>query len=1289
MADKWWQWMFDMSWQVSILIVIVGAFCFFYKKSSSRIFYYLWLIVFIKLITPPQIGHNYSISSLIHNLNIKSSQQSQMGSSIQSNFKNPAQISTDFVINKKMPVPDAIVTVSPKSAEDIKSPTLKIPPISYQQLFLILWALGIVVILLRTFISLNKFHRLLFTIGQKTPQWLMENLASLSKEIGLRRTPECYILPEWNSLCVFGWFKPKLIIPDDLLKKLTQEQFQMAIYHELFHIKRRDIIMNGVQSLIQMIYWFHPLVWIASREIRHHREMIVDESVVNTFDSLPPKSYEETILTLSENNNINPVPAVVGIFEPRSYIFRRIVHLLETTSFVGKRRFSLLNWLILAIFTVFFVPMGMSQPKDDEMKVEKKSFPEVLSESQRLYMEWTDKTFFAAFLDQREFEDLLDSTKADLEKKWIGTLEGPWSKKYYQAINCLATIKSKNAGEVLLKIAAERREKDNRDRWMAVRALGIISYEKAIPELIHLVYYPNQNTRFWAQISLARITGVNFGTDWEKWGNWWSEQGKEPPFSPQKVQWASNPQWMDPQVQQEADKKFIEKLKGEKRETPSTTPLPPEEKSQKESKESEELKSQPRLESDSLKSAEILRETLLKKAEQLDNEVKSMVEHLTKEQEDLQKKRKYLQEDLHKIAEELKNKAGEETRKKVMDLQDELLKEAEKLKAEMSGDVNLHKMIEDLQKEMKVLQEDLLKEVEKLQKQANSDAQKTVQDLKQLLKEVEQINYKPKNMIEQLNKDTAASQKEIEALQEEFLKKFEELKNQNNVKEQSDKESKDLNIDPEKSDEKEGKIEVITGKDLSLYGIVTDKSGKPISDVKIMNWAPFGSNQQETLTDKDGKFYFEKNWGYVVIAKKDGYAPAFCEFRDKFLDEKPGKGPPDSKITFLRFKLTLTKGGTVEGKIVSIIDNKPIEDAKVWVERWAVDPDVGLNRYIIWTSEPASTGKKGNFAFNNVPPGTLRIRSTADGFSENTSPDFIFDDKDKKAVTLVLAPKTQEEISKEKAKKEVDLSLSGTVTDASGKPIDGVDISNFYPHGSNPQSTFTDSQGKFYFNRERGYVVIAKKNGFAPTFYEFKDELNKLRGKPINIKIVLTEGGIVEGVISSMADNKPIANAKVWVERWAKDEDVGCNRYVIWKSEPVQSDEKGKYRIINVPSGASRICSKAESFAENKSTEFALNDKEEKNIPLQLYEGVKLILTIIDNETNKPIAGALVKIIEVAENSSDRDGKCVFNNMSKGSYFIMIAASGYHDIWERDYKIEDQKGTKEVLIKMVKKSVQK
>lgn len=159
-----------------------------------------------------------------------------------------------------------------------------------------------------------------------------------------------------------------------------------------------------------------------------------------------------------------------------------------------------------------------------------------LNADQQAVLDWTDRQF-RGFFDGRSFDGWSDKERADLESRLVDTLKGPISREYYQSINSLAALHATNALPALRVIALERRDKDNRDRWMAIRALGMIGDRASVPELIHLVYHGNSNTRWWAQISLVRITGKNFGSDWNVWGTWWNEQKGEPPFHPEIIRW--------------------------------------------------------------------------------------------------------------------------------------------------------------------------------------------------------------------------------------------------------------------------------------------------------------------------------------------------------------------------------------------------------------------------------------------------------------------------------------------------------------------------------------------------------------------------------------------------------------------------------------------------------------------------------------------------------------------------------------------------------------------------------
>jgi tetratricopeptide (TPR) repeat protein len=126
--------------------------------------------------------------------------------------------------------------------------------------------------------------------------------------------------------------------------------------------------MNAVQSVLQIVYWFHPAVWVAGREIRNHREMAVDEAIASGRRDLSPNSYEQTILALSEHAGRRSVPAIVGLVEPRSLMFRRVVRLLSGSFTKTSRKVPILSWIMVGIFAVFFIPMGMSQPRSATAK---------------------------------------------------------------------------------------------------------------------------------------------------------------------------------------------------------------------------------------------------------------------------------------------------------------------------------------------------------------------------------------------------------------------------------------------------------------------------------------------------------------------------------------------------------------------------------------------------------------------------------------------------------------------------------------------------------------------------------------------------------------------------------------------------------------------------------------------------------------------------------------------------------------------------------------------------------
>jgi beta-lactamase regulating signal transducer with metallopeptidase domain len=182
-----------------------------------------------------------------------------------------------------------------------------------------------------------------------------------------------------------------------------------------------------------------------------------------------------------------------------------------------------------------------------------------LNDAQRMFRDLSEVAD-QGFLQAAGWQDLDPKEKND-EQRWLKQLSSDNESGRMLAIYALTAMKSKKAVPGILHIAAERTEKDNADREEACRALGIIGELSVVPDLVQLTYHYNRDTRFWAQISLVRLTGENFGRDVAAWRKWWAKQGGKPPISEENVAWATSPQMLpyaDEKSMEAADRGILE-----------------------------------------------------------------------------------------------------------------------------------------------------------------------------------------------------------------------------------------------------------------------------------------------------------------------------------------------------------------------------------------------------------------------------------------------------------------------------------------------------------------------------------------------------------------------------------------------------------------------------------------------------------------------------------------------------------------------------------------------------------
>ena len=110
---------------------------------------------------------------------------------------------------------------------------------------------------------------------------------------------------------VVGVFHPILLLPRDIQSELPASQFEAILQHEIAHVRRRDNLTGLIHRAVEVLFWFHPLVWWIGARLIEARERACDESVLRS--GIEPEAYGEGILKVCELYLKSPLPFVTGV----------------------------------------------------------------------------------------------------------------------------------------------------------------------------------------------------------------------------------------------------------------------------------------------------------------------------------------------------------------------------------------------------------------------------------------------------------------------------------------------------------------------------------------------------------------------------------------------------------------------------------------------------------------------------------------------------------------------------------------------------------------------------------------------------------------------------------------------------------------------------------------------------------------------------------------------------------------------------------------------------------------
>jgi len=262
--------------------------------------------------------------------------------------------------------PLATLTASKATESSVLAPLVKarVLPVSLEAWLLGLWLTGIMAVLAR--------------VGFDWVQvWLMSRNARAIRDeranafdvqqarLGLSRV-ELVELDEIELPITWGVLQPTVALPASS-REWSSARLEAAMLHELAHVRRLDSLTQLMAWVACAIYWFHPLTWLAAKQMRVLREYAADDEVLS--QGVRPSSYATELIGIVQalHHETRESSATLAMAR-RSPLGERLIALLDPHiphARLGRRPAVLLRTgaVVLLVSAAIVRPAAAETPK--------------------------------------------------------------------------------------------------------------------------------------------------------------------------------------------------------------------------------------------------------------------------------------------------------------------------------------------------------------------------------------------------------------------------------------------------------------------------------------------------------------------------------------------------------------------------------------------------------------------------------------------------------------------------------------------------------------------------------------------------------------------------------------------------------------------------------------------------------------------------------------------------------------------------------------------------------------
>ncbi len=356
--------------QSSILIILLlGLDVIIRNKVRAVVRYWIWMLILAKLVLPTSFssptGVAYWFGDRLPSIVAELPTSAEESVAPPHNFQYVDEVTFLESIRSVWPTEGGELksAASLPGEQEVKANVAaEAPSLSWQALVFMTWVASVTIMSV-LLIGRMVFVRRLFAQSKNPDSTLVDLFERCRRQMGVYIHVNLKLSPIAASPSVCGFFRPGILIPEEMSNRLGSQHLKSILLHELAHIKRGDLWVSFIQTVLQIVHIYNPLLWVANEIIRRVREQAVDETVLVAMGE-EAEDYPATLLITSKLAFGRPGATLplISVVESKSALKRRIKRMLNRP-IPKDYKLGIAGVLAILIIGLLLLPMAKAEKK--------------------------------------------------------------------------------------------------------------------------------------------------------------------------------------------------------------------------------------------------------------------------------------------------------------------------------------------------------------------------------------------------------------------------------------------------------------------------------------------------------------------------------------------------------------------------------------------------------------------------------------------------------------------------------------------------------------------------------------------------------------------------------------------------------------------------------------------------------------------------------------------------------------------------------------------------------------